>query len=202
MGPSVDATPPQIRTQPIECSVGSTSPACPGTPDAGAGGYTYGDFGKISGVGPEVHADGEIWSETLWDLRTALGSDVTEAIITEAMRLSPPEPTYLDMRNAIILADQSLFGGVHVDAPNGIWATFAHRGMGFFAGATDGNDTAPVEDFHLPPAPGTPTGTIAGRVFDSVTGLPLAGAPAGIGGLDTPPSSFAATTDANGGFAI
>ena len=24
--------------------------------------------------GPEVHADGEIWGETLWDLRTRLGS--------------------------------------------------------------------------------------------------------------------------------
>ena len=40
----------------------------PRAPGAGPGGYTYGDFGKIAG-GPEVHADGEIWLETLWDLR-------------------------------------------------------------------------------------------------------------------------------------
>ena len=63
-----------IRTQPIDCPVGSTSAACPGTPGAGPGGYTYGDFGQIIG-GPEVHADGEIWGETLWDLREALGSN-------------------------------------------------------------------------------------------------------------------------------
>ena len=39
----------------------------------GRGGYTLGDFGKIAG-GPEVHADGEIWAQTLWDLRGAVGS--------------------------------------------------------------------------------------------------------------------------------
>jgi extracellular elastinolytic metalloproteinase len=49
-----------IRSQPLDCPVGTTSTACPGTPGAGAGGYTYGDFGKIAGI-PEVHADGEIW---------------------------------------------------------------------------------------------------------------------------------------------
>jgi len=201
MGAYVDATPDQIRTQPLDCPVGSTSPRCPGTPGAGAGGYTYGDFAKIVDQ-PEVHADGEIWGETLWDLRTALGSHDAEAIITEGMRLSPPEPTYLDMRNAIILADQSLFGGAHVDAPNGIWATFAHRGMGFFAGATDGGDVQPVEDFSPPPAAGGPTGTITGRVIDAGTGAPLAGIVVGIGGLDTPPSSFTATSAADGTYTI
>ena len=37
------------------------------------GGYTYADYGKVVG-GPEVHADGEIWAQTLWDLRDELGS--------------------------------------------------------------------------------------------------------------------------------
>ena len=36
------------------------------------GGYTYGDFPDVIGQ-PEVHASGEIWSQTLWDLRTRLG---------------------------------------------------------------------------------------------------------------------------------
>src|SRR5439155_714495 len=44
-----------IRTQPMDCPVGTTSPKCPGTPGAGPGGYTYGDFGHIIGI-PEVHA--------------------------------------------------------------------------------------------------------------------------------------------------
>ena len=69
--------------------------------------------GSVAG-GPEVHADGEIWAQTLWDIRTALvaaagseagGSDEAEQLITMGMRLAPPEPSMLDMRNAILQAD-------------------------------------------------------------------------------------------------
>ena len=65
-----------IRTEPLDCPVGSAAPACPGTPTAGAGGYTFGDMGKIIGE-REVHADGEIWGQTLWDIRNGarLGRD-------------------------------------------------------------------------------------------------------------------------------
>jgi hypothetical protein len=148
---------------------------------------------------PEVHADGEIWGETLWQLRGVIGSDVAEQIVTEGMRLAPPEPSFLDMRNAILQADITTRGGAEVD---GIWSVFANRGMGFFAGTTDGSDVAPVENFDLPPAAGGPTGSIVGRVTDSVTGAPLAGIVVGIGGLDTPPSSFVATTNASGTYSI
>ena len=48
--------------------MGGASPKCPGRAAAGPGGYTYGDYGKIAGA-PEVHGDGEIWVETLWDRR-------------------------------------------------------------------------------------------------------------------------------------
>ena len=50
----------------------TTAPACPGGIATGIGGYTFGDFGKVFG-GPEVHSDGEIWMQTLWDLRTRAG---------------------------------------------------------------------------------------------------------------------------------
>jgi hypothetical protein len=198
MGIYVDATPHQIRNQGLDCPVGSGSPACPGTPTAGPGGFTYGDFGRVVD-GPEVHSDGEIWAETLWDLRAATSPAISEEIVTEGMRLSPPEPSFLDMRNAIIQADIAVRGGAEVDA---IWAAFAARGMGFFAGTEDGSDTAPVENFDPPPAAGGPTGTISGRVTDSVTGTPLGGIVVGIGGLDTPPSSFAATTNADGAYSL
>ena len=56
------------RSQPMDCPVGSAGPACPGSPGAGPGGYTYGDLGRVIEQ-PETHADGEIWAETLWDLR-------------------------------------------------------------------------------------------------------------------------------------
>jgi extracellular elastinolytic metalloproteinase len=205
MGAYTDSVRNSIRTQPLDCPVGSGPPACPGPVPpslgtAGPGGYTYGDFGKISRRGaPEVHADGEIWAETLWDLRRRIGSEVSEQIVTEGMRLSPPEPSFLDMRNAILQADQGLRGGADVD---GIWAVFANRGMGFFAGTEDGADVTPVEDFRPPPAAGGATGQITGRVVDSVTGAPLSGIVVGVGGLDTPPSSFVATTDANGNYSI
>ena len=151
-----------IRTQPLDCPVGSTSSRCHGTPGAGPGGYTYGDFGRIIGR-PEVHADGEIWGETLWQLRGVLGSKLTESLVTRAMELSPANPSFLDERNAILQADKATARGAHQDA---IWKVFAKRGMGYFAGSIDGDDTAPVEDFSLPPAAGTPTGFLTGRVRD------------------------------------
>ena len=87
-----------------------------------------------------MHADGEIWGETLWDLRRALGSSMTEILVTRAMELSPANPSYLDMRNAILQADLVVNGGKAHDT---IWTVFAHRGMGYFAAAIDGDDTAP-----------------------------------------------------------
>ncbi len=84
-------------------------------PDAcGSGGFTYADYGKVLGTyGPEVHADGEIWAQTLWDLRSARQSRAAYArqLITDAMRIAPPEPSFLEMRDAILLADENAAGG-------------------------------------------------------------------------------------------
>ncbi len=204
MGGYVDAVPHQIRSEGIDCPVGSGAPECPGAVaprggSAGAGGYTFGDFAKVRATGAQEHGDGEIWGQTLWDLRGALGSATSQAIITEGMRLSPPEPSFLDARNAILQADQALFGGLHEAS---IWSAFARRGMGFFAGTEDASDVAPVESFAEPPAADAPTGTIAGRVTDSETGRPLEGIVVGVGGLATAPSSFTATTTADGAYTI
>jgi hypothetical protein len=188
-----------IRTQPLDCPVGTTSAKCPGTPGAGPGGYTYGDFAHIIGQ-PEVHADGEIWGETLWDLRAALGSRRAESLVTRAMELSPANPSFLDMRNAILQADQVISKG---SGNAKIWKVFAARGMGWFAGAVDGDDTAPVEDFSMPPAPGTPTGSLTGVVTDQDTGAPIQGATVGFGGHASGfPGDYAAVTDATGHYTI
>ena len=143
-----------VRTEPFDCPAGGGGVPCPGTPGAGPGGYTYGDFGKIQGA-PEVHDDGEIWVQTLWDLRRALvathGSAVgafrARALITDGMRLSPARPSFLDMRNAILQADVNR-GLAERDR---IWAVFAARGMGVNASTTGDLDTSPVEDFTRPP---------------------------------------------------
>jgi extracellular elastinolytic metalloproteinase len=187
-----------IRTEPIDCAVGASAAACPGTPGAGSGGYTYGDFGRVSS-GPEVHADGEIWGQTLWDLRNAIGKNDAESLVTRAMELSPANPSYLDMRNSILQADQ-VSGGSHADA---IWATFAHRGMGYFAGSIDGDDTAVVESFSLPPAPGTPTANVTGTVTDADTGAALEGATVGFAGHTSGfLGDLSAVTDAAGHYTI
>jgi extracellular elastinolytic metalloproteinase len=188
-----------IRTQPLDCPVGSSSPACPGGLTGHTGGYTYGDYGHIIGQ-VEVHADGEIWGETLWDLRDALGSQTSEQLITRAMELSPDNPSMLDERNAILQADEVDFGGSHHDT---IWSVFANRGMGFFAGTLSGDDTKPVQDFSLPPAPGSPTGDLTGTVTDVDTGQPIQGAVVAFGGHDSGfPGDLVGASDASGNYAV
>jgi extracellular elastinolytic metalloproteinase len=206
VGTSTDAIFTATRFEPIDCQVGDDNdPQCPGGLDTGPGGYTFGDFGHVF-LGPEVHSDGEIWMQTLWQIRTALitalptgneGSDKAEQLITEAMRLSPPEPSFLDERNAIIAADQAIDGGANRTL---LWNVFANRGMGYFASVRDSSDVTPFENFDTPPAPGGAKGTIAGTVIND-SGQPLAGVPVGIGGHTTDPSfpDFLGTTTDNAG---
>ena len=100
-----------IRTMAIDCPVGAKTVGCKSGAVANRrGGYVYGDFSNIIGI-PEVHASGEIWAQTLWDLRNALGHKVTDALVTRAMTISAEDPDYLDMRNAILRADLVGFGG-------------------------------------------------------------------------------------------
>ncbi|MEP9384017.1 M36 family metallopeptidase [Nocardioides cheoyonin] len=159
------------RTQPMDCKVGSTAEACNGGDTGHSGGYTYADYGQVFGL-PEVHSDGEIWAETLWDLRDALGSAKSESLVTRAMELSPANPSFLDERNAILMADTALFGGRDQHT---IWSVFAHRGMGFYAGSLGADDAAPGADFHTPPHHPA-TATITGAVTDPDTGAPVSGA--------------------------
>ncbi|CAN5724903.1 hypothetical protein BH18ACT15_BH18ACT15_12060 [soil metagenome] len=189
-----------IRTQALDCPVWARASRCPGTSLVGPGGYTYADFGKIIGQ-PEVHVDGEIWGETLWDIRSALGSRLTEKLVTRAMELAPANPSFLDMRNAILQADVVTNGG---RAHNRLWRLFAHRGMGYFAATIDGGDTHPFADFRLPPRPGTPKGSFSGRVVDKNNGNPIAGAQVFFGGHASgfPGANLADTTNAGGRFVI
>jgi extracellular elastinolytic metalloproteinase len=189
-----------LRSEGLDCPVGSASASCPGpgAGPAGPGGYTYGDFGQIAGS-PEVHADGEIWGQTLWDLRTAVGAPAAQSLVTRAMELSPPEPSFLDMRNAILQAD-TVAGGASRDV---IWQVFATRGMGYFASTIDSSDTAPIEDISPPPAAGGPTGSLGGIVTDLDSGSPVAGARVAVAGHDSGfPGGLGADTGAAGDYAI
>jgi subtilisin-like proprotein convertase family protein len=144
-----------IRDNALDCPVGSGPPRCPGSATAGPGGFTFADMGRVSSSGGnpffEVHADGEIWAETLWDLRTAVGATIARGLVTSALRLSPKQPSFLDMRDAILQAD-SVTGGSHRAA---IWQVFAHRGMGFGATTTSGNAGRGTVSFATPPLAAT-----------------------------------------------
>ncbi len=77
-----------------------------------------------------MHADGEIWTATLWELRKKLvaqygqaqGSEVAARLVTDAMPLSAPDPSFLDMRDAILAADTDRYHGDNTDT---IWTVFA-----------------------------------------------------------------------------
>lgn len=187
-----------FRTQAIDCPVDSLQKKCRGI-DGSRGGYTYGDFPSIGGS-PEVHSSGEVWSQTLWDIRMALGHRKTGMLVTRAMELSPADPSMLDMRNAILQADKVAYDGA--DKPR-LWKIFAERGMGWYAGATDGGDTRPAESFETPPAPHKPMGVLQGTVTEAIGGDPVKGALVRITGHDSGYiGSFTATTDASGSYTI
>ena len=182
-----------VRFQAADCPSGGGQPACPGSvpgndcgnpipgrPGAGSGGFTYGDFGRICEIDDdsdgvpdgEVHADGEIWASTLWDLRAALiaahgsGDGVTRAraLTTASMLIGPANPTFLEVRDAILAANAAL--GFGPDDCTRIWTAFAARGMGSNASSSGADDTRQDEGFANPapaacassPAPGPPTG--------------------------------------------
>ena len=189
-----------IRYQALDCPVGSTAENCAGSEGSGPGGFTYGDFGKIYPLGVEEHADGEIWTQTLWDLRKAIGSAKAQSLITRGMELAPANPSFLDMRNSILQADLVVNDGKQQKK---IWQIFAARGMGYFAAAIDGDDAQPVEDFSTPPAANTPRGTLTGTVTDQDTGAPVAGAQVGFGGHTSGfATDYADVTEADGTYTI
>ncbi len=104
----------------------------------------------------EVHALGEVWCVTLWEARANLinkygfgvGNRLILQLVTDGMNLSPPNPTFLEARDAIIQADFVDNGGANFHE---LWAAFAKRGMGANATVPDGTTTRGVqEDYSMP----------------------------------------------------
>ena len=93
-----------IRSKPIDCPVAPAGFAnCDrnGTATTVLGGYTYGDITRTNNVGGP-HNGGEVWAETLWDLRRAVGREAALALITGGMRLTVDNPSMIDARDAIL----------------------------------------------------------------------------------------------------
>jgi hypothetical protein len=86
----------------------------------------------------EVHNQGEVWCVGLWEARANLtrkhgfeaGNRLVLELGTDALNLTPPAPTFLEARDAILQADLVAHGGANRAE---LWAAFAKRGLGFSA---------------------------------------------------------------------
>ena len=112
---------------------------------------------SIPGAGGQ-HSRGEIWCATLWDMtwgiinqvgsinnnifnaNAAGGNSIALKLVTEGMKLQPCSPGFISGRDAILQADQILFGGAYRCT---ILEAFRRRGMGL--GASEGS-TASTTD--------------------------------------------------------
>lgn len=120
---------------------------------------TYATLGHVAYGFPEVHADGEIWFEAMWEARANLIKQFGEAegrrrirmLVMDGMKLSVPAPSMVDMRDAILLADRVDFSGA---SQAQLWAAFAKRGLGALAYSSGGNTVHVVSSFDLPSATG------------------------------------------------
>lgn len=124
----------------------------------------FGDLG--TGRYDEEHNIGEIWCATLLEMNRKIGRELGPQLVVDALKLSPANPSFLDMRDAIFAAlDGRLSSGQlsqseHDDALVGIWEAFARFGMGPGAQSDGAFLSGIVADFTLPP--GLPGGEAGG----------------------------------------
>lgn len=139
------------------------------SPDLAVNGFKYGDtngmeYSSNGTMVPDTHSIGFVWASMLWDLhwkyveKYGYASDVTSnatngssrvlQLVTDAIKLQPCNPTFIDGRNAILAAELATTGGQDKCM---IWNAFARRGLGVNASAgskTNINDQ--VQDLTVP----------------------------------------------------
>ena len=154
----------------------------------------YGDWTCQQGFICGVHANGEIWANVLWDVRErfrrdlvrgseATGVNESHQLYVDGLKLSPPRPTMLDMRDAMLEADaiRNTAGGSSQNFCR-LWESFAGRGMGVSATDTADNGqnrvgpsfdvpagcqappVPPLMSAHATTANASEAGTVAGAV--------------------------------------
>lgn len=95
--------------------------------------------------GLEVHNIGEIWANTLWEMRSRIIADPAGAngdvptgnhtslqVVVDGMKMTPVNPTFIDARDALIDADCATSNCANEAS---IWGGFADRGLGYRADA-------------------------------------------------------------------
>jgi len=124
-------------------------------------GFTY-DATNNSSIS-KPHGIGFVWCTALWDLTWAFideygfdsdvyngtgGNNKVMELVIEGLKLQPCSPGAVDGRDAIILADQLLNGGINECL---IWSVFAKRGLGINASQGNSDDRFDqVENFTIP----------------------------------------------------
>lgn len=114
----------------------------------------FGDLG--TGRYNEVHNIGEIWCATLMEMNRRIGPDLAVRLVVDALKLSPANPSFLNMRDAILAALDNMLAAAQLDearhgeATHGIWAAFAKFGMGPDASSNGAQLTGIQADFNVP----------------------------------------------------
>jgi len=121
---------------------------------------TYDDVKSLS----VPHGVGSVMATMLWDMYWNLievygydpdliggngGNKIALQLVTDGLKLQPCQPGFVDVRDAILLADELNYGGANHCL---IWKTFARRGLGF--SADQGSSTSRsdgTQAFDLPP---------------------------------------------------
>ncbi|RDK82645.1 M36 family metallopeptidase, partial [Marinirhabdus gelatinilytica] len=173
--------------------------------------HTYDDI--KTEVAP--HGVGSVWAAMLWEMTWEImdkyeaasgngfssdfytvtgdpnvdaGNIQAMAIVTEGLKLQACSPGFVDGRDAILQADNNIYGGANQCE---IWAAFARRGLGF--SASQGNSTSKsdgTEAFDLPPSFASFDNSIAeicvteGTQNNLTGGLPTGGTYSGPGVTD------------------
>ena len=156
----------------IDVSTASTHPGIPVSP-------------IVTSSGNAVHRQGEIWCSMLWDMRAALlrkyaptnAADYTNVnrrilgYVTRGLQLSPPNPSFLQARDAILLAIQGTAG--FSGDTNQAWAAFARRGLGVGAVCPDSSITTGVVESYATPLRPEFSVAVSGTSFAGPAGGPF-----------------------------
>ena len=114
----------------------------------------FGDLG--TGRYREVHNIGEIWCATLMEMNRNIGADLGVQLVVDALKLSPTNPSFLEMRDSILAALDAMLtagkldSGEHAGARGGIWTAFAKFGMGPGARSNGASLSGIAADFNTP----------------------------------------------------
>ena len=135
----------------------------PYSPDFSVNNYTYADSNNTAAVS-QPHGVGFVFATMLWDLTWAFideygfdsdllngtgGNNKVMQLVIDGLKLSPCSAGFVDMRDAILLADELTNDGVNECL---IWNVFAIRGLGYLADQGNADDrTDQIEDFSIPP---------------------------------------------------